>query len=172
VASWLDSSRIEPEDPMMQVRKGAVLRIFTTLIAMVLLSSCATTIKSQKESAKVAQLQLELGVAYMEQGHLDLAMVNLKKSLLADPDNPEALYALALLYLRSGNEDEAEQSFLQAMRERKSYPEAQNGYGVLLCRQGRQQEAAAYFEMAMHDPDNKTPNVAGRNSEICGDEMR
>lgn len=172
MVSWLDSSRIAPEGLVMQDKVSMVPGIFFVIMVMAILSSCATSIKSQKESAKVAQLQLELGVAYMEQGYVDMALINLEKAESIMPSDPEIQYALALLYLKKRDEERAEQYFLRAMRERTPYPEAQNGYGVLLCRQGRHQEAEIYFNMAMNNPDYKTPGVAGRNSEICGDETR
>ncbi|MBC8519572.1 MAG: tetratricopeptide repeat protein [Gammaproteobacteria bacterium] len=156
----------------MQAKVSLVLRLVFVIMVATVLSSCATTIKSQKKSAKVAQLQLELGVAYMEQGYMDMALVNLEKAQSIKPDDPEIQYALALLYLKKGSEERAEQHFMRAMREDKPYPEAQNGYGVLLCRQGRHREAAIYFGMAINNPDYKTPDVATRNSEICGDEMK
>ncbi len=150
-------------------RAVTVSVVAASVVVAVLFSGC-TAQKIKKDSAIVAQSHLELGVAYLDQGRMDLSMMHLEMALAVEPSGAEIHYALALLHLKRGEEQQSEQHFLRSMRERKSYSEAQNGYGVLLCRQGRVEEAAIYFQLAVSNPGYITPEIASENERVCGEE--
>lgn len=140
-------------------------------LVVLMLAGCSAGVGT-KESQTMAESQLELGVAYMEQERLDLARVHLEKALSTAPSRAEVHYALALLHLREENAELSEHHFRRSLERSTPYPEAQNGYGVLLCRLGRIDEALGYFQMAVTNPAYGTPEIANRNREICGEEMR
>ncbi len=147
------------------------------VLLLLSLSGCAVQPSNNppvQSSTTERDPRIELGLAYLNQGRLQLARQHLQKALGSatelSPSWLEIHYALALLEMRSEHEERSETHFLQALRGQQGYPDAENGYGVLLCRMGRKALAQRYFLRAINNPDYATPEVAANNQKACGDE--
>ncbi|WP_428608265.1 type IV pilus biogenesis/stability protein PilW [Sedimenticola sp.] len=110
---------------------------------------------------------VKLAIAYMREGHLDVALKKAKQALSVEPANAEGHNVIALLYERLGEQDLAENHFLQSIKieSRNSY--VLNAYASFLCHQQRYEEADKYFLRALENPLYKTPEVALTNAGIC-----
>jgi type IV pilus assembly protein PilF len=114
-----------------------------------------------------AELNVKLGVAYMQRGNNELALIKLRKALALDPNLPSAHYAIALLYDRLKKTDLARGHYHRAVEINPLYSIAQNAYGVFLCRQQEYNEADNHFMEAAKNPLYKTPQVAYANAGYC-----
>lgn len=93
-----------------------------------------------------SQVFIEKGVRYMEQGHYDIALKDLKRAAELDDTNSEAFNALAVLYQRIDDFPNADASFRKALSLKEDNYAARNNYGRFLCSQGKHDEAFRQFE--------------------------
>lgn len=114
-----------------------------------------------------AQVRVELGQRYMEQGKLELALDNLKKALQYDDNYADAHTVIAVLYERIGNIEEAGKHYARAAELAPKSGDTNNNYGQFLCAEGKYDEAQKYYAQAMKDPFYKTPAVLYANAGIC-----
>ncbi len=114
-----------------------------------------------------AQVRVELGQRYMEQGKLEIAMDNLQKALQYDDKYVDAHTVIAVLYERIGNVEEAGKHYKRAVELAPKSGDTNNNYGQFLCAAGRYDEAQKYYAQAMRDPFYKTPGVLYANAGIC-----
>lgn len=116
---------------------------------------------------EVAQSNLNLGVAYLQQGEYEKSLDKLNRALEADPRYTPTLNALALLHQRLGKQDEAERYFKRALGIRDNDPHTLNNYGQFLCANERYDEAEQSFLKAAANPLYETPEVALTNAGTC-----
>lgn len=144
---------------------------FTLLTLSVLtLPACVTVspdVGGEPKPEQAAQLNVQLGVRYMQQGRRDLAMEKLQKAIEQDSDLPDAHTAIALLYEQMGEVQLAKQHYHRALRIDSKNPVSQNNYGTFLCRQGEYRDSEDYFLAAARNPKYGTPEVAWTNAGIC-----
>jgi type IV pilus assembly protein PilF len=143
-------------------------KAITLLILMLVLAACTTTtgtMPSNPQSA--ADLNAQLGLAYMEQGNDELAMQKLQHALKLDSNSADAHHYIAELYKKLGKNKEAEEHYRKALSLTPSNPMLLNNYGVFLCRQKRRDEARKEFLAAAKQPFYKTPEVAYNNAGLC-----
>jgi type IV pilus assembly protein PilF len=121
----------------------------------------------QSKRTGAGDVYLRLAVAYMQQGHLDDALINSKKSVALDPNSGESHNVLAIIYNRLGENTLAEKHFRRAksLQPKNSY--TLNAYGSFLCGQKKYKEADVQFKAALKNPLYKTPEVALTNAGIC-----
>ena len=119
------------------------------------------------QSRRIADANIQLGIAYMRDGDYDTAMKKLHKALEADPDSATANGTLAILYENIGEAALAEQHFKTALRLSPKDPQTHNNYGQFLCRRGQYTQALEQFKLAADDP--LYPGVAASltNAGIC-----
>ncbi|HET6655018.1 MAG TPA: type IV pilus biogenesis/stability protein PilW [Gammaproteobacteria bacterium] len=139
------------------------------LLAMLLVAGCVSTTpeEGQVQPKEAARYNVQLGVAYMQQGRLDLALQKLQRALKQDPNLASANTAIARLYERRGNTDLAARYYQRALDIAPQDPKVQNAYGVFLCRHDQVAESEAYFLAAARDPDYATAEAAYTNAGIC-----
>ena len=89
------------------------MRRITIVLVALLAVGCATNAQRQNDdrSDSPADINIKLGVAYMQQGDYALALSKLRRALEEDPDSVGAHNAIALLYSRLGETEAAEQHF-------------------------------------------------------------
>jgi type IV pilus assembly protein PilF len=121
----------------------------------------------QDSQVGAGDVYVKLAIAYMREGHLDVALKKAKQALSVEPKNAEGHNVVALLYDRLGERDLAERHFVQSLKiePRNSY--VLNAYGSFLCQQQRYQEADEQFRKALENPLYRTPEVALTNAGIC-----
>ncbi len=140
---------------------------------IVLLTACASS--GQREhiapDAKAAELNMQLGLSYLQRGDYEIAMEKLDKALKQNPNLPSAHNTIALLYQRLGETEKAEKHFKEAVSRAPEYSEAQNNYGVFLCQQGKYEQAEKRFLKAIENPLYQSAAMAYENAGLCSREM-
>jgi type IV pilus assembly protein PilF len=110
---------------------------------------------------------MQIAAHFLEQGQLDLALINAKTSLEKEPDNAQAHNIIALTYQRLGEQKLADSHFKSAIRLQPKNSFIRNAYGAFLCAQDRFEEADQQFNKALENPLYNTPWVALTNAGIC-----
>lgn len=120
-----------------------------------------------EKRADAAQIRVELGQHYMQQGKLEIALENLEKALQYDSKYVDAHTVIAVLYERIGNIEEAGKHYARAVELAPKAGDTNNNYGQFLCARGQYDEAQKYYAQAMKDPFYKTPAVLFANAGVC-----
>jgi type IV pilus assembly protein PilF len=146
-------------------------RIAALAFAALLLGAagCATTPPSgnARGGQTPAEINVQLGVGYMQQGRTDLALEKLTRALELDPSSAQGHSVIAVLYERIGQQELAGTHYRRAIALAPQDPGIQNNYGRFLCTQNRLEEAERYFLSAVKDPHYRSPEVAYTNAGIC-----
>ena len=116
---------------------------------------------------KAAEINMRLGLNYMQRGDYAIALDKLEKSLKQDPNLPSAHETIALLYQRLGVLDKAEKHFKEAINRAPNYSEAHNNYGVFLCQQGHYDKSERHFLLAIKNPLYESKAQAIENAGLC-----
>jgi type IV pilus assembly protein PilF len=140
-------------------------------LACCFLGACVTTTAPAPPRAasdsEAAQANLDLGVAYVQQGRPDLAIVPLQRALELNPRLADAHSTLAIVYDQLGDVEQAETHYRRSTEIAATNASAANNYAVFLCRLGRWQDAEPYFERVVQNPTYRTPDVALTNAGLC-----
>jgi len=141
------------------------------LMSCFLLSGCQNSggIKSTyvKPNQKAAELNMRLGLNYLQRGDYKIALEKLDKALQQDPSLTSAHNTIAALYKQLGEMDKAEYHYKKAVSLEPKYSAAQNNYGAFLCQQGRYKEAEKRFLAALDNPLYRNPAQAYENAGLC-----
>lgn len=144
------------------------MRAGVLLACLALLAACAssgpTTVANRKEAARA---NMQLGVAYMQQGDLQLAREKLLRAEQQDPRSAEVHVAIAFLNERLDRPADAERHYRTAMRLAPDNAEVGNNYAVFLCGSGQVDKALPLFESAARQPLYRTPWAALTNAAVC-----
>jgi len=116
---------------------------------------------------EAAEINMRLGLNYMQRGDYAIALEKLEKSLKQNPNLPSAHETIALLYQRLGVLNKAEKHFKEAINRAPNYSEAHNNYGVFLCQQERYEESEEHFLLAIKNPLYKSVAQAIENAGLC-----
>lgn len=143
------------------------------VLAAALLGACASTAPTRAPGAeptqqeRAAELQVQLGQGYMNQGELEMARDKLLRALELDPHSVAGHTVMAVLQERIGRPDAAEKHYARAVELKPEGGAENNNYGTFLCASGRYADAQVHFERAVADPFYRTPAVAHANSGFC-----
>lgn len=147
------------------------LRLAACVLAFGLLASACTTdgppVQRQNSKHAAAEANLQLGVAYMQQGNFVVAKDKLERAAKQKPDDPKIHMALGMLNERIANPKQADSHYATAVRLAPDDPEVQNNYAVYLCQSGRTDEGVKRFEQAAKNPMYRTPEAAYGNAGVC-----
>ena len=123
--------------------------------------------RTEEQGTRSGDIYVQLAIAYMQSGQMDIALQQAKKALMVNPKNAAAHDVIALIYDRLGESQAAERHYKTAvgMEPQNSY--ILNAYGTFLCKQGRYEEAVAKFDAALANPLYRTPELAYTNAGIC-----
>lgn len=143
------------------------MRFHHILLATALLAGCAAAPPIEKKTEASARMQM--GISYLRQNNVPMAMQELSEASRLDPANPEIDLGIAFAYQARGDHKEAERHFRTALRKKPRYPEAHNGLGSSLSFLGKSDEALREFEAAAADVYYTTPELAWFN---MGEEYR
>jgi type IV pilus assembly protein PilF len=129
-------------------------------------SSSSRTAKARKKS-DASNYNMQLGMAYLNQGELGLAKQKLERAVKENPDDPNVHSAMAMLQDRLGHPQLADKEFQAALNLGTRSPDVLNNYAVYLCRTGRVDEGVKSFEEAARNPLYRTPEAAYTNAGVC-----
>lgn len=141
---------------------------FALLLISALLSACAGNTRNAVSGGnEAAEINMRLGLNYMQRGDYAFALEKLEKALQQDPNLPSAHNTIALLYQRLREVEKAEHHFKKAVDLAPEYSEAQNNYGAFLCQQQRYDEAEERFLIAVENPLYQSVAQAYENAGLC-----
>jgi type IV pilus assembly protein PilF len=145
--------------------------IVAVVLATGVLAACAggpTAPTSPAASPQeIAALNVQLGMAYLQEGNLDLARNRLLKAVTVAPDYSEAHLGLAVMYEGQGQDELAETHFREALRLDPTSPHGHTNYGSFLCSRGRTAEGEQQFQTAVANPAYEHPELAFTNAGLC-----
>lgn len=154
-----------------------VIRAALIAATLALLSGCASMDNSPPgsegapanptDNQRAAQINTELGVGYMNEGHMDVAVEKIKKAIYYDDDFAAAHHAYALMLDRLGEKEKAEREFEKAYSLDPHNSDLDNNYATFLCGEKKYTKAQSLFSRAYGDPLYKTPEFALTNSGVC-----
>jgi type IV pilus assembly protein PilF len=144
-------------------------RIAGALLAVLVLAGCVNAGSSGRpvDPTAAAASNVRLGVAYMNQGQLDLAKERLERAARQDPKSAEAQFALGELYNRLKQPREAERAYRSAISMAPDKLEIVNGYATFLCTNGQVNRALAEYEKLMNNPLYGRQAAAATNAGMC-----
>ena len=134
---------------------SAILPVVCLLAAI--LAGCAGPSADRK---KEADARMRMGVTYLEQRNLPMAMRELAKASELDPGNPEIDMTLGLAYKARGDMSKAEEHLRRAIDKKPEYADARNNLGVVLAGRKAWDEAIREFEAAAANVMYTTPERA------------
>ncbi len=110
------------------------------------------TESDESDQRRRARLRLELATGYFEQGQTNVALDEIKQSLVTDPNFGEAYNLRGLVYMRMNDMPMAEDSFRRALALNPRDADAAHNYGWLMCQQGRYNDSTRLFSQAVANP--------------------
>ncbi len=151
----------------MTARVARVVPLLLTGVAALALAACSSTSNNAKKKGDASNYNMQLGMAYLNQGDLGLAKEKLDRALAENPGDPNVHSAMAMLQDRLGHPEQADKEFKAALNLGPRSPEVLNNYAVYLCRTGRTDEGVRSFEEAAHNALYRTPEAAYTNAGVC-----
>lgn len=116
---------------------------------------------------EIAVANMNLGIAYMREGHFEKALEKLTRARDIKPDYSPVYNALGVLHQNMGEYGVAEDNFKIAIELNPNDSSALNNFGLLLCSTQRYEEANEAFLMAAINPLYATPELAYNNAGTC-----
>src|SRR5918996_3080436 len=139
-----------------------------SLVLITSLGACTSTpVKQQESRANLADIYVNLGVGYMQEGNYPIALTKLQKALTLDPNNPRAHDILGVVYSHLGDKTLAEQHFKEALALAPDDSKTLNNYGQFLCQLRRGPEAEQMFTKAIQNPLYDAREIAYTNAGLC-----
>jgi type IV pilus assembly protein PilF len=144
-----------------------IAMLSTCLLAGCVSSDGSKALKREDPTDAAAKTNIQLGVAYLQQGNYPLAREKLERSLKQNPKDPDVHTGLGLLYDRVGETKLADKHFREALRLAPTNPDISNNYAIYLCKNGRVDEGVARFAAVAANKYYRTPEVALTNAGVC-----
>lgn len=136
-------------------------------------SSPAEEIPAQKTNLKNAALyNTQLGVAYLEQGHIPRAKKKLLNALEQDPASSEVHAGLGYFFEKTKEFDKAKNHYQKALTLSPGNGAHMNNYGAFLCGQGDYAAAETWFMKAVQDGEYINTAAAYENAGVCAEKAK
>lgn len=147
----------------------SILKQFFIIILIVTLTGCSVFSKSKTPESgfQASDINVQLGLAYLENGDVQRAH---QKLLLAEQQSPESLQvkgAMGYFLESTGSLSSADAYYRRAITLSPKSGAAQNNYGTFLCRRGRYAEADRHFLLALQDPSYLNTAPVYENAGLC-----
>ena len=154
------------------MRSAFLLRIVGLLCITVLLGACGATggssnATSSAQASSTAKINVQLGLAYLQQGNRQRAKQKLLLALQQGPDRSDAWYAMAYYLEKTGEPQEARTYYLRATHLAPKDGAVQNNYGTFLCRQKEYRASIQHFLLAVNDKNYLNTAEAYENAGLC-----
>lgn len=142
--------------------------LLAAVLAAAALAGCVTSGGEREVNNSAASAtNVQLGVAYMNQGDMERAKEKLERAEQQDPKSPEAQFALAELYSRLERPQDADRRYRNAIALAPDKLEIVNGYAAFLCSTGEVDKALAQFDNLMQNPLYGRQPAAATNAGMC-----
>jgi type IV pilus assembly protein PilF len=138
-----------------------------SLLAGCVSSDGSKALKREDPAESAAKTNIQLGIAYLQQGNYAVAREKLERSLKQNPKDPDVHTSLGLLYDRTGETKLADKHYQEAMRLAPTNPDISNNYAIYLCKRGRVDEGVERFTAVAANRYYRTPEVALTNAGVC-----
>ena len=139
------------------IRPPKVLFLPVVCLCAGILAGCAASSVDRK---KEADARMRMGVTYLGQRNLPMAMRELAKASELDPENAEVDMTLGLAYQARGDLSKAEEHLRRAIDKNPEYADARNNLGSVLAGRKAWDEAIREFEAAAANVMYTTPERA------------
>lgn len=148
------------------------MRCVLFTVALAVNAGCASIggPRADPSAQEAAELNLQLGVGYMQQGHFDVALEKLEKALAYNDQLPAAHNVIGVLYDETNQPTLAEYHFQQALKLDPNFTLAKLNYAQFLCTNDKPQAAESeYLAIAENPPQDATDLVyrAYTGAAIC-----
>ncbi len=144
------------------------------MLSGALLSACQTGIPGESDfsgheayNPKAAQINVRLGLSYLQVKSMQRAKRKLIRALEQDPKSAQANGAMAYYLEVTENKPRAEAYYRKAIKLADEKGAALNNYGAFLCRQKQQAKAEQYFMRAVQVPTFVRSSEAYENAGLC-----
>ena len=146
-----------------------MIRSVFILAVSICLAACVQTgdTRFQVDMQEAARLNTRLGMNYMQQGNLELALSKLQKALQQDDKQAETHWGLALVHARFKEHAKSEDYFKRALKLAPQDPNILASYGQYRCSRDDLAGAIASFDKALALPRYLTPEVALTSAGAC-----
>ena len=145
-----------------------MIRVFVLLFALTL-SACASNGGSgaNRNGESAAEINVRLGLGYLQQGRPQLALDNLKRAIELNPRLADAHHYAAEAYRQLQQHARADLHFKKALKLAPKDSSIKNNYGVYLCDRGQYAKADRYFSEVAEDIYYRSAAEALENAGIC-----
>jgi len=130
----------------MTVRHAVVI-----VLCLSLLSCASSQKKLEKNREKDPRYQCNVGLVYLNNGQIDLAVPYFQKSLSLNPDYDLALSSLGIAHTMKRNFQDAERYFLKALKVNPGLAEIHNYLGTIYLEMGNVEKAEAEYRKTLQD---------------------
>jgi type IV pilus assembly protein PilF len=139
------------------------------LFISLLVTACASTgpQPSQSSDSEPAQVNLQLGIGYLQNGRYDVAREKLQRALQFDPRLAEAENALGVMYEQLGDSGLSERHYQRALEIKPDYLLAKMNLGRLLCANGQIPRGQQLFLEAAADRRLEETEIAYTGAGVC-----
>ena len=138
----------------------------------VFLTACQTFSSSEKKhdrKATAANINIQLGMAYLEKHEIRRAKQKFLLALHEAPQLPEAWYSLAYFFEVTGDTLRAERCYLHSIELAPNRGDTNNNYGTFLCRTHHYSAAIQRFLAATQDVEYLDTAAAYENAGLCAE---
>lgn len=147
----------------------SILKQLTLIFLVMTLTACSIFSKSKTQisTPQASDVNVQLGLAYLQNGDVQRAH---QKLLLAEQQAPGSLQAQGAMgyFLEStGSLPSADAYYRRAIMLNPKSGAAQNNYGTFLCRRGRYLKADQHFLLALQDPTYLNTAQVYENAGLC-----
>lgn len=137
------------------------------LCCLSLLSACQLAPEQQADHQRAAELYVQLGQQYWQQGNIERAGQRLQKAVELAPQWGEARLVLASWYAQHGDRRMVESQYMQALALLGDDARAYSGLGAWYCQQSQVDKAIEAFQRAAEARLNAAPAMAYTQQARC-----
>jgi type IV pilus assembly protein PilF len=141
----LFASRKEPSKKMFMKKI-----LLTTLFSLFFLTGCVLT-THQKYNIEAANINAQLGLAYLKQNQVETSKNKLLLALKQAPYEANVHGAFGYFFAHTGESELAEKHYLYAIKKAREKGSVWHNYGLFLYGQNRYKESLNYFLLAARD---------------------
>jgi type IV pilus assembly protein PilF len=113
--------------------------------------STSDPLAQNRDPAKFIEVNVELGMRYMQVGDMRNAHRTLNRAYQTDASNPAVNNALAIYHKLEGDSEQAEAHYKIALLSDPNHTQSRNNYAVFLYGERRFQEALEHFQLVVKD---------------------